>query len=143
MDEETGIVTKVDGIMAKVVVQKKSACEGCAVEGTCQPTEEGMEIEVLNSVRAKEGQTVKVSMGPHTYLKGSILLYGFPLVCFIAGVIIGKYIGEEYFKKISSDLVAAVCGFASLIMSLLGVKMWSKKTESKTEYRPFIEEIVN
>jgi sigma-E factor negative regulatory protein RseC len=143
MIEETGVVTKVDGIMAKVLVQKRGVCEGCTVRGICEPAGEGMEIEALNPVLAKPGQKVKVSIKPQTYLKGTMLVYGFPLVSFIAGIIIGKNIGEAYFKEISSDIVSVILGFTALIISFLIVRVWSKKAETKIEYKPVIEEIIN
>lgn len=143
MVEETGLVTKIDGVMAKILVQKRGACEGCAVRGVCEPSEEGMEIEALNPVQAKVGQKVKVSIKPQAYLKGTIFVYGLPLLSFIAGVIIGKNIGETYFKEISSDLVSFILGFAAFIISFLIVKAWSKKIETKIEYKPIIEEILN
>jgi len=142
MIEETGIVTKVNGVMAKLIVQKRGACEGCAVRGVCEPSEDGMEIEALNPVQAKVGQKVKLSIKPQTYLKGTILVYGVPLLAFIAGVIIGKNIGEAYFKEISSDIVSAILGFTALIISFLLVRTWSKKAETKIEYKPIIEEII-
>lgn len=142
MVEETGIVTKIEGTMAKVLVQKKSACEGCTVKGACSSTPEGMEIEALNSIHAREGQRVKVLMTPQEYLKGSMLVYGLPLVLFITGAIIGKNIGEEHFKNINSDLVAALTGFVFLILSLAGVHIWYRKFESNPEHKPFIKEIV-
>jgi sigma-E factor negative regulatory protein RseC len=141
--EDVGIVTKTDGIMAKVIVQKRGMCEGCTAKGTCEPTEQGMEIDAMNPIRAEVGQTVQVSLKPQTYLKGSMLFYGLPLVIFIAGAILGKNIGEEYLKETSSDLVAAIAGFTALILSLLGVRMWSKKAETKLEYKPIIEKIIN
>lgn len=143
MVEETGIVTKIDGNMAKVLVQKKSACDGCGMQGTCQSTPEGMEIEALNAVHAKEGQRVKILMTPRDYLKGTMIVYGLPLVVFITGAIIGKNIGEGYLKDMNSDLVAAVTGFIALALSLAGVRIWSKKMESNAEYNPVIEEIID
>ncbi len=143
MIEETGIVKKTDGIMAKVIVQKRGVCEGCAASGVCESSEEGMEIEALNTVQAKEGQTVKVSIKPQTYLKGTLFIYGFPLVAFIAGVIIGKNLGEAYFKDINSDVVSAILGFVALIASFLIAKTWGKKAEAKIEYKPIIEEILD
>lgn len=142
MIEETGIVTKVDGVMAKVAVQKRGTCEGCAVRGVCETTEGGMEIEALNPVNAEVGQLVKVSMKPQAYLKGTMLVYGIPLIVFVAGAILGKNIGEQFFKGTNSDLVAAIVGFTALIISFLGVKFWSRKLETKTEYKPVIEEII-
>jgi sigma-E factor negative regulatory protein RseC len=142
MVEETGIVTKIEGNMAKVLVQKKSACDGCSIQGVCQTKPEGMEIEALNAVHAREGQRVKILMTPGDYLKGTMIVYGLPLVVFITGAIIGKNIGEEYLKDMNSDLVAAVTGFIALLLSLAGIRIWSKKMESSTEYNPVIEEII-
>ncbi|RJQ49718.1 MAG: hypothetical protein C4538_01655 [Nitrospiraceae bacterium] len=142
MIEETGIVTKIDGMMAKVTVQKKGTCEGCAAQGVCETKEGGTEIEALNPVNAKVGQTVKVSMKPSVYLKGTMLVYGVPLVALIGGAIIGKNIGEAYFQGTSSDVIAAIGGFGMLIISFFGVKIWTNKAEEKIEYKPVIEEIV-
>jgi len=142
MLEETGIVTKVDGNMAMVLVQKKSACDGCSVEGACKATPEGMEIEALNAVHAKVGQRVKILMTPGEYLKGTIIVYGIPLIVFIAGAIFGKNIGEKYFTDMNSDIIAAITGFVSLLLSLAAARIWSRKRESKAEYKPVIEEII-
>ncbi len=143
MIEETGVVTKTDGAMAKVAVQKRGACEGCAVRGVCETSDDGMEIEAFNPVQAQIGQTVKIFIKPQTYLKGTIIVYGIPLSAFIAGVIIGKNIGERYFKTISSDLVSFIAGFSALILSFVIVKAWSKKVETKVEYKPVIEEVLH
>ena len=142
MIEEIGIVVKTEGDLARVTVQKRGACEGCTAKGACESTSEGMEIEALNPVHAKEGQTVKVLLQAETYLKGSMIIYGLPLVLFITGAIVGKNIGESYFLNTSSDIIAAIFGFGSLIGSLIAVKIWSGKLESRAEYKPYIDEIV-
>jgi hypothetical protein len=54
----------------------------------------------------------------------------------------GKIIALEYFNGTDSDLVAAATGFAVFIISLFGIKIWAKKAASATEYKPFIEDIV-
>jgi sigma-E factor negative regulatory protein RseC len=85
MIEEIGVVTKTEGVTAKVAVQKKGTCEGCAVKGVCETQGEGTEIEAFNPVNAKVGQTVKVSIKPQVYLRGTILVYGIPLVILLQG----------------------------------------------------------
>lgn len=142
MIEETGIVVKTEGVTATVRVQKRGACEGCAVRGVCEPSEEGMEIEALNPVQAKVGQTVEISITPQTYLKSAIYIYGLPLVALIAGAIIGKNLGDLYIKDINSDLVAAILGFGSFFITFLFMRLWSKKAETKSEYKPIIERII-
>jgi len=142
MIEETGIVTKTEGLMASVAVQKKGTCEGCAIKGVCETQGEGSEIEAINPIHAKVGQTVKVSIKPQVYLKGTMLVYGIPLVALIAGAIFGKNIGETYFRGTNSDLIAALVGFGALILSLLLIKIWTRSFETKTEYKPVIEEVL-
>lgn len=143
MVEEIGVVTKTEGITAKVAIQKKGTCEGCAVKGVCETQGEGADIEALNPVGAKVGQTVKVSIKAQVYLKGTMLVYGIPVIALIAGAIFGKNIGEAYFRGTSSDLIAAIMGFGSLFLSFLIIKIWTRTFETKTEYKPVIEEIIN
>ncbi len=141
--EEVGIVIETEGITAKVVVQKKGACDGCSGKGACKSTDEGMEIEAINTIHAKKGQTVKVSIGAYTYLKSSMLAYGMPLIFFLAGAIFGKNIGEKYLTVYNSDLIAAIAAFAALIISLFLIKFISGRVASKEEFKPYIEEIIS
>jgi len=143
MIEETGTVIKVEGITARVRVQKRGSCEGCAATGVCDPSEGGMEIEALNPVNAKAGQTVKVSIAASSYLKGTMLIYGLPVIALVSGAITGKVIGEEYFKGFDSDGTAALLGFSAFALTFLFARSWSKKAETRKEYKPVIEEIIN
>jgi sigma-E factor negative regulatory protein RseC len=143
MIEETGVVIETEGITARVKVQKRGACEGCAATGACETSEEGMEIKALNPVQACAGQTVRISIKPQSYLKGSMMIYGLPMTALIAGAIIGKNIGEKYFIDFDSDMIAAIAGFAMLLITFLFAKNWSRKAETKTEYQPVIEEILD
>ncbi|MDO8282829.1 MAG: SoxR reducing system RseC family protein [Thermodesulfovibrionia bacterium] len=143
MIEETGVVIRTEGITATVLVQKRGSCEGCTATGTCATTQEGMEIEALNPVQAEAGQTVKVSIQSMTYLKGTMLVYGFPMIALIAGAVIGKNIGEKFFSSFDSDLCAAIFGFSAFLLAFLFAKVYSRKAETKTEYKPVISEIVS
>jgi len=142
MIEETGVVVKTEGITATVRVQRRGTCEGCAARGVCEPSEEGMEIEALNPVQAQVGQTVEVSITPQSYLKSAIYIYGLPLVALIAGAIIGKNIGDAYIKGINSDIIAAILGFGGFFITFLFIRAWSKKAETRSEYKPIIEKII-
>ncbi|MBI4654665.1 MAG: SoxR reducing system RseC family protein [Nitrospirae bacterium] len=142
MIEETGVVKQVEGNTARVLVQRKSECEKCASAGICEPAQGGMEIEALNPIHAQVGQKVKVSIKPQAYLKGTMIVYAFPLIALITGAIIGKNIGDAYFKEVNSDLTAAILGFIFLAITFIIIKLWSKKVETKLEYKPVIEEIL-
>ncbi|GAB4540535.1 MAG: hypothetical protein Fur0020_09740 [Thermodesulfovibrionia bacterium] len=141
MIEERGVVIKTEGIMATVKVLKRGSCEGCMARGVCEPSEDAMEIEALNPIQAKIGQTVEVSIVPQTYLRSAIYVYGLPLIVLIAGAIIGKNIGELYIKGIDSDLLAAILGLGGFFITFIFIRLWSKKAEKRTEYKPIIKRI--
>lgn len=143
MIEETGIVTHTEGNIAKVVVQRRGECEGCGARGVCEPSEGGMEIEALNPLQAKTGERVKIAIRAAAYLKGSIIVYGLPLTALIVGAILGKNIAEKFFKELNSDIAAAVLGFAFLLITFIIIKVWSKKAETKVEYKPVIDKIIS
>ncbi|MEW6676070.1 MAG: SoxR reducing system RseC family protein [Nitrospirota bacterium] len=140
--EEIGIVKSIEGVIAKVVVERKSICDQCTV-GTCKVTEGGAEIDALNSVSAHVGQKVRVVLKPYTYLKGSMIVYGVPVLALIIGAILGKEIFSQQFDGIDSDIVSAIFGFGAFIISFIAIKLWSNKLEKKIEIKPVIEEILN
>ena len=73
MIEEEGIVSEIEGAVARVAILKKSACEQCAASGVCHPGDQEL-MEAANPLGAKTGQKVKVVLAPQLYLKASIIL---------------------------------------------------------------------
>jgi len=138
--EEVGIVSRTDGVMATVVVERKSACDQCR-QG-CRVSDSGAEIEALNVARASVGQTVRVKMKPYTYLKGSILVYGFPALALILGAVAGREWLPVLVPSVDRDLLSAFCGFLALLVSFVLVKAATSRAEKRTEYKPVIEEII-
>ena len=131
----------IDGPNAKVTVPRKSACEGCTA-GTCKPGEQSMEIEALNPVEARVGQTVRVVMKPYSYLKGAIVVYGIPAIALVIAAMLGKEFISIYFTGTDPDVVTAFCGFGAFIISFILIKFWSIKVERKHDLKPIIEEII-
>jgi len=140
--EEIGVVKSVEGISAKVVVAKKGICEQCT-SGTCMITGEGAELDALNTLGARPGQRVRVTLKPFSYLKGSIVVYGIPAISLIIGAVLGKEVFAKYFPSINADGVSAIFGFGAFALSFLIVKLWSIKAGRRTEYKPVIEEILD
>lgn len=134
------MVTKVEDMYATVVVARKSACDQCKMG--CKMITDGAEIEALNLVRAKVGQTVKVQLRAATYLKGSVLIYGLPALSLVVGAVVGRELIAGLIHAADKDLVSAICGFGALILAFVIVKLISSRMEKSTEYKPVIEEIV-
>lgn len=141
MIEEIGVVKSIDGIMARVNVPKKSACEGCTA-GICKPDEQSMEIEAFNQAGAKPGQKVRVAIKSYAYVKGSMLVYGFPAISLVIGAVLGKEVFSRFFTGIDSDMLSAIFGFSAFILSFIFIRFWMNKSSKKVESRPVIEEIL-
>ncbi len=139
--EEIGVVKSVEGVIARVVVERKSICDKCT-EGKCLLTEGGAIIEAFNQVKAKEGQRVRVVFRPYSYLKGSVLIYGIPALALIIGAIIGREILSKFINTLDPDLLSAIGGFSLLIITFAIVRVITRRMEKKVEYKPVVEEIL-
>ncbi len=142
MIEEEGIVVEVTGDNAKVSILAKSACEKCSASAVCHPGEQEY-MEASNPLGAKKGQKVKVVVAPQVYLKASIILYGIPMVVFVAAAILGKNLGLRYGTEAHSDLWAFIAGMACMLVSFLFIRMYNKKVEKTQQYKPIIVEILD
>ncbi len=116
--DEIGVVKSTEGDIAKVIVERKSVCDQCE-QNTCLITDKGAEIEAINYINAKEGQKVKIAMKPYTYLKGTILIYGVPVIALIIGAIFGKGFLTQVFTDFDPDVLSAISGFSALIASFV------------------------
>ena len=140
--EEVGVVIKVDGITAHVSVERKTACEHCTA-GTCSLTTEGAALEAINEAGAVVGQSVRVSIHGYTYVTGSMFFYGVPALALIAGALLGLEVLGSMFPGRDPEAVAAVSGFVSMALSLIVVKIWSRKAERKSAYQPVVVEVLD
>ncbi len=139
--EEIGIIKSVEGVTAKVVIQKTGACDHC-VKGDCDVKGSGFETEAINAAHATVGQTVKVVMKVQTYIKGAVILYIVPVFALIAGAVMGRIYLPAYFDGMNLDTLAVAGGFVSFLLSLAIVKLLSARMEKSTEYKSVIEKIL-
>ncbi len=74
-----GIVIKTDGITATVRVHKASACgHECGECRLCSNPE--IEVEILNPIGAKVGDTVTIGTDTSEVLKSAFMLYMLPII---------------------------------------------------------------
>ena len=141
MMEEIGTVQKTEGILAEVLVERRSICDKCT-EGKCILTEGGAVIEAVNEAKAEVGQRVRVVFRPYSYLKGSIIIYGIPALALIIGAVFGKEVLSRIVGNFDPDLLSAISGFGLFIIAFVLVRLITSRMERKTEYKPVIEEII-
>lgn len=97
MIEEHGTVTAVDGDIAEIAVERRSACGSCAAKGGCGTSllaqwlpQRRLTLRLPNAIHARPGETVVVGLDENTLQRGSLLLYAVPLAGLLAGAVGGE-----------------------------------------------------
>lgn len=141
--EETGVVKSLDGTKAFVSLKKQGGCEGCSVGSACKSMSGGdAEIEALNFVNAKIGDTVKIAFKPYAYMKGALLVYGIPTLFLVIGAVLGKEYFSRLMPSIEPDTLSALAGFGFFGLSFVIIKTISNRFEKKRDLMPVIEEVI-
>ncbi|MBU4053771.1 MAG: SoxR reducing system RseC family protein [Proteobacteria bacterium] len=140
MATEQGLVIKTLGAKAIVKTQKTEACDGCASRDSCSTQGRDMEVEVINSLGAKEGDRVILQIETRYFLKATFLMYIFPIVCLIAGAFIGERVAIQ--NQGDPSGYSAGFGFGFFLAAIFLVKMKGNKMGEKDTYKPRITRIV-
>ncbi len=138
--EEEGKVIKIEGDLAQVEVERKSAC------GTCRACTLGtgntMITEAENSLGAKIGQRVRVEISSREILRGAFLIYILPLLSLILGMVFGITITNRLGLKESSQAVGLVLGLVFLVLSFVLIWRHNKRVKDKNAYCSKIIQII-
>lgn len=129
---QVGYVTKVDGDLAEVSVQRSSACgHNCgSCKGGCSV--QGVSIISKNVIGAKVGDYVEIRTNTEVVLKSAFILYAIPLIMLITGVLVGINI----FQKVgfsNYEFLGFLLGVAFLGLSYILLRVIDRKTKQKKE----------
>ena len=131
---------------AKVLVKPVADCNGCkACAGLIQSSNAAnseCEIEALtNYLDLKEGDIVKVEMSENQRSKAAILIYGVPLIGFLAGLFIVVSFGH-LLNIVVIDLYKVIGAFIGLFISFLFIVVFFKVMKPES-FIMTITEIIN
>ncbi|UCF30426.1 MAG: SoxR reducing system RseC family protein [bacterium] len=129
MLEETAKVVSVSHNSATVSLVQSAACGSCSAKSMCHPASDGtMLMEVGNTLGARPGETVVISLPPTALLKASTLAYMFPALL----TVMGGAVGWSKTGRDSGAIVGAAAGFAlaSLFLYLHGRRKKGIETPS-------------
>jgi sigma-E factor negative regulatory protein RseC len=97
---EEGIVRKINGKYAEVLITNKDECKECSAKLFCKPSSDfENSIEVVDPFGVAPGDVVRFSVNGGNILKASSQLYLVPLVLFIAGILAGYSIFQHFELK--------------------------------------------
>ncbi|MBU0987433.1 MAG: SoxR reducing system RseC family protein [Proteobacteria bacterium] len=142
MATEEGIVIKLESDTAWVKTKKSKACEGCSSRGACSVMGGGddMEVQAINAVGGKVGDRVVLSFDTAPLLKATFLIYVFPILCMLAGALIGMNLAPRF--NIDPSIFSAIGGFCFFGLAMLFVKSKGNRMSQQDQYRPKVVRIL-
>jgi len=122
--DQIGKIEKIDGNVATILVKRVSACgDNCAsCSAACKQNGIKIKTEVTSDIEI--GDYVEITTENGIMLKHILMLYGLPLVLLVGSILLFNFILSN---NINKDVISAVLGLASLIVSFFILKMYDKR----------------
>ena len=142
MTTEEGIVIAHRPGVSWIKTQKTVACKSCSAKSSCSTLGGGkeMKVEAIDKMGAKVGDSVLVGYETSSLIKASFLLYIFPILCMIAGAVIGQQGASSF--NLNASAMSAVTSFLFLFLSFLAVRKTGNRLAAKDRYKPKVIRIL-
>ena len=140
---EEGTVTRIEGKKAWVLTIRGTACESCDGRSFCMPfggDGKKMEIAALNTVNARVGNIVNISLRSSSVMKAAFFVYMVPIIMLFIGVFTGNWMAFKL--NYDKETCSLITGFLAFSASFLIVKLVSKWLSKKREFIPEITKII-
>ena len=131
---EEGIVKEVKDGLASVIINESDACSSCAAKAICKPGEEKSKIlTARDPFGVRPGDNVKISIKGKNVLSAAFLLYGLPLILFLAGI----FAGMQFFPS-RKELLGTITGFVLIAVYSFFLKLYANSIRNKNKLIPEI-----
>ena len=142
MATEKGEVIRVHDHTAVVRTVRTEACKGCASRKSCHSAAgEDMEVEAINTIGARAGDRIVLSIKTASLLKATFLLYIFPIIPLLAGAVTGNWLAQRY--GYDPSVASAAGGFLLFFLSVFFVRIRGNRLAETAAYKPRIIRILN
>ncbi len=138
MIAERGKVSSLSGRFAIVSVRRDDSCLACPAKTACGTSAIGSflgqrhgSIKILNTIGAKPGDRVVVSIPQAGLVKLALLVYGAPLLAMLLGAVSM----DAWFDD---ELIAAMGGIAGLLVGFVVVSRYARTLHDSPTFGPTI-----
>ena len=138
--KEIGKVISVEGRQAVVQIQRSSACDRCVACKFGYRSNE-MLITIPYLLDAKPGDQVELSLDSTQFVKASAVMYLFPLLALVLGVLIGYLTGDML--GIERQLWAAMTGIIFTVLSFILIRAMEPRLKKSEQFTPQMVSILN
>ncbi|MDD5773722.1 MAG: SoxR reducing system RseC family protein [bacterium] len=128
MIREKGRVIEYKTGLVKIQIDAKTSCHSCKL---CSREKEGMTMEVLVDSAFSTGDMVNIEIEGRNLLFCFFMLYLFPVISFIAGIIFGMIIADILSYAKFKEPLEIISGFIFFAVSLLYIIWFDKKYKEK------------
>ncbi len=136
-----GEVVKIEGDMAQIKLTRHSACGKCKA---CKIGEDDGSVysDAYNSMHAKEGDHVEISMDEGDLLGAAAILYGFPLITMLICVFIVNWmLGKS--EIVNHEVILGATALISLAATFTIIKAKNGEFKRSKKYLPEITKIIS
>lgn len=139
--KQCGVVIQTLDKTAKVRMQRHSSCAGC---NACKmgSSENPIELEALNPIKADEGQQVEVEMENQHVLQAAFLMYVVPLMFLITGIVVGHYALRALGVVQYAEVFTAVIAFGFTAAAYLILNRGERRESYKEKMLPVITDVI-
>ncbi|MFB1489269.1 MULTISPECIES: SoxR reducing system RseC family protein [unclassified Thiocapsa] len=144
MIEESGVVVSIDGSYARVRIERRTVCGGCAAHGACGTSlierffgRSSIQVEALNQAQASVGERVVLGISEQGLLSVSFAVYFAPLAGLLGGALAGEALagiaGGRYAD--AAALLGAGLGFT---LALLWLRGYSARSRTRPDQQAVV-----
>lgn len=144
MIEESGQIISCDGDYAWVETERKSACSSCSANKGCGTgalskvyANRFSRVKALNNINAAPGEAVVLGLEEDALVRGSLAVYGLPLLSMILMAILGDFLANESGVE-QVDGMITVFGLLGLLLGFYLVSLFSRRISHDDRYQPIV-----
>lgn len=130
--ERIGEVTAVRGEWLEVTFCRPADCEKC---NACHGGQKQTVLRLKG--QAAVGDMAVVEMPTATFMRASALAYAMPLLCLMAGLLLGSGLFPA-----SADLAGCIGALAGLAVSALALKLTERRRRQDARWQPKLTQII-
>ena len=134
MENECGIVKRVEGKYVVVQADAISFCSSCSNHECSMRQTKGRELLIENTMGARVGDRVFFVIPSKGIVLSSVVLYGIPIVFLIAGILLGSVMPLPLFQD--REISGIVVGIAFLGLSFFVMRFASKRMVQYNQITP-------
>ena len=137
IEEQALVLSDAKHGFVNVKIHRQSACEGCQLKSGCGQSalakmsdSKCIEFSVFNSIHAKPGDIVSLSISEQGLLSASLIMFMLPLLIMLA---------TSVFLKSALNLpdeMVAIGGLFSLLLGFLAARFYAQHNKDDERFKP-------